>query len=314
MTFTETVRSELIRNECAWECCAKAELAAALLISGGVSFRGRGRYGLSYPTEHSAVSRYAFGLIKKHFGIACEIRTLKTSRLGERTRYELIFPDKCVPDLMRELHLNDENALFGVRQAPAPQIIAQDCCKAAFLKSAFLTSGSVSRPEKEYALSIAAGSEEMAQAVAGIMRARGLAAKISPRKAQFVAYIKDAEDVSAFLTIIGAHAAVLFLENTRIVKQLRNKANRLANCDNNNIDRTLNSAQAQIRDIEFIMEMTDFDKLPTPVREIAELRLGNPNASLTELGELCSPPIGKSGVNNRLRRITELARAIREGD
>ena len=314
MSFTDTVRGELTRAECAWDCCAKAELNAALILSGGVSFRGFGRYGMALTTEHNSVSRYYFALIKKYFGIPCEIRTLKTSRLGDHTKYELVFPDESVKDMMHALSLYDENALFGVRQSPAENVLSRGCCRAAFLKSAFLTSGSISRPEKEYSLSIASGSEEMAQAVASVMHGYSLTAGVSPRKAQFVAYLKGAEMISEFLTIIGAHSAVLSLENTRIIKQFRNQANRLANCDNNNIERTLKSAQSQIDDIELVMKMTNFDKLPLPVREIAALRLAEPNASLTELGEMCDPPIGKSGVNNRLRRLTELARSIREGE
>ena len=314
MSFTDTVKGELARAECAWPCCARAELNAALLLSGGVSFRGRGRYGLSLVCEQNAVSRYYFALIKKYFSVSCEIRTLRMTQLGERIKYELVFPDESVPSVMEALSLLDENSLFGVRQSPKDAVLEKGCCRAAFLKSAFLTSGSVSRPEKEYSLSVAAGSEEMAGCVAEIMRGYGLNAGVSPRKAQFVTYLKGAENISDFLTLTGAHSAVLSLENTRIIKQLRNQANRLANCDTNNIERTLKSAQSQIDDIELVMEKTEFEKLPAPIQEIAYLRLNDPNASLTELGEMCSPPIGKSGVNNRLRRISEIAKAIRDDE
>ena len=313
-SFTDTVRSELTRGECSWPCCALAELSANLLLTGGVAFRGRGRYGLTLSTEHNSVSRYYFAEAKKHLGVTCEIRTLRIAQLGERTRYELVFPDERVGEVMEKLCLSDESALFGVRQTPAKEILSRGCCRAAFLKSAFLSSGSVSRPEKEYALAISAGSREMAEAVAEVMRSFDLSAGVSPRKAQFVAYLKGAEDISAFLTVIGAHSAVLSLENTRIIKDFRNQANRLANCDSNNIERTLRSAQSQIEDIELVIRSTDFEKLPPNVREIAYLRLNEPNATLTELGEMCQPPIGKSGVNNRLRRISEMARIIREGE
>lgn len=313
-SFTDSVRSELTRAECAWDCCARAELNASLLLSGGVAFRGRGRYGLTISTEHNSVSRYYFATVKKYLSVTCEIRTLRITQLGERTRYELVFPDGSVNGVMEKLCLTDENALFGVRQSPAEEVLFRGCCRAAFLKSAFLTSGSVSKPEKEYSLSISAGSREMAERVADVMRSFQLSAGVSPRKAQYVAYLKGAEDISAFLTVIGAHSAVLSLENTRIIKDFRNQANRLANCDSNNIERTLRSAQSQIEDIELVMKSTDFEKLPPSVREIAYLRLNDANASLTELGEMCSPPIGKSGVNNRLRRISEMARIIREGE
>jgi len=311
MTFSENVKNELVKKECQWECCARCELTVALLLSGGVAFRGRGKYGLSLSTENNAVYRYYFGLIKRWFGVACEIRTLKTSRLGEHVRYLLTFPEDSVERIMRELSLYDETALFGVRLAPPKSLYESTCCRAAFLKSAFLISGSLSSPEKEYSMGVAAGSEEMAEAVASVMQALGLNARVSPRKAQFVTYLKNAEDISNCLIYAGAHSAVLSLENTRIYKELRNQVNRAANCDSNNIERTVKSAQTQIEDIELVDKHIGLEKLPAPVREIANLRLREPNASLVELGEMCSPPIGKSGVNNRLRRITEMARNLR---
>ncbi|MBQ3078577.1 MAG: DNA-binding protein WhiA [Clostridia bacterium] len=311
MTFSENVKNELVKKECQWDCCAKAELAAALLLSGGVAFRGRGKYGLTLSTENGSVYRYYFGLIKRYFGVSCEIRTLKTSRLGERVRYLLTFPEDSVEKIMSELELTDENALFGVRQTPVKAIYERTCCQAAFLKSAFLISGSLSSPEKEYSLGIAAGNEEMAACVADAMQLLNLNARVSPRKAQFVAYLKSAEDISEYLIHAGAHSAVLSLENTRIYKELRNQVNRAANCDSNNIERTVKSAQNQIEDIELVDRHIGLEKLPPPVREIAQLRLMEPNASLAELGEMCSPPIGKSGVNNRLRRITEMAKSLR---
>ena len=145
------------------------------------------------------------------------------------------------------------------------------------------------------------------------MKSFDLSAGVSKRKAQFAVYLKNAEDISEMLTRIGAHAALLSFENTRILKELRNNVNRLANCDSNNIDRTIKHAQMQIEDIEFIDEHMGIEKLPPPIKEIANLRLMEPNASLAELGEMCSPPIGKSGVNNRIRRLTEIARTLREG-
>lgn len=313
MTFSESVKTELSGKECAWDCCARAELATALLLSGGVAFRGRGKYGLSISTEHMAAAKYYFGTIRHFFGVVCEIRTLKTTRLGEHTRYLLTFPDDSVDRMLDELKLRDENGLFGITSAPHPEIFEKNCCAHALLKSAFLTSGTLSSPERGYDFSITAGNEEIASAIEGVMKRFDLNAGVSKRKAQFAVYLKNAEDISEMLTRIGAHAALLSFENTRILKELRNNVNRLANCDSSNIDRTVKTAQTQIEDIEFIDQHLGIEKLPPPIREIANLRLMEPNASLAELGEMCSPPIGKSGVNNRIRRLTEIARTLREG-
>lgn len=132
-----------------------------------------GRYALCLSTPHNSVSRYYFALIKKHFGISCEIRTAKSARMGESMRFELSFPDGSVPELMEQLMLTDEGALFGVRVAPAAELVSRGCCRASFLKSAFLIAGSTSRPEKEYAVFLSAGNEETANAVAALMREYG---------------------------------------------------------------------------------------------------------------------------------------------
>lgn len=312
MSFSEDVRNELTHTECAWECCARAELATAICLTGGVAFRGANRYGLTLSTAHNSVSRYYFALIKRHFGIACEIHASKRTQLGERVRYQLIFPDACVDDMLDKLMLRDPGGLFGVRQTPGDTLTRQACCRAALLKSALMIAGSVSGPEKAYSLSVAAGSERMAGYVCGHMRMFDLNARVSTRKHQFVAYLKGAEDISALLTIAGAHSNVLSFENTRILKQLRNDVNRVTNCDNSNIERVVTSAQAQLEDIRLVLATLGRDKLPDTLLEIAEIRLSDPNATLTEMGEMCAPRVGKSGVNNRLRRISELARKIRE--
>lgn len=314
MSFSEDVRRELAVDECKWQCCAKAELAAALALCGGVAFRGRSRYGLSLITEDSFVSRHFFSLIKRHFSVTCDLRTLKTNRLGEHTRYQLTVPDESVDAIMTELMLRDESALFGVRSEPAPALTATDCCRTAFLKSAFMICGGVTPPEKDYDMSFTSASAEMAERIALEMRMFELNGRASTRKTRHIAYLKGAEDISALLTRMGAHSAVLRLENARIVKQLRNQANRAANCDTVNIERTLRSAQSRIDEIKRLDETVGLENLPAPLYEIARLRLAEPNASLTELGDMCDPPIGKSGVNNRLRRLSELAGSMNGED
>ncbi len=307
MSFSEDVRRELAGDECAWRCCAKAELAAALALCGGVAFRGRSKYGLSLSTEDGFVSRHFFSLIKRHFSVTCDLRALKTNRLGEHTRYLLTVPDESVDGIMSELMLLDDGALFGVRGEPAPALTKSDCCRTAFLKSAFMICGGISKPEKDYDMSFAVASAEMAERIALEMRSFELNGRASTRKTRHIAYLKGAEDISALLTRMGAHTAVLRLENARILKQLRNQANRAANCDNVNIERTLQSAQSRIDEIRRLDITVGLENLPAPLCEIARLRLNEPNASLAELGDMCDPPIGKSGVNNRLRRLSELA-------
>lgn len=314
MTSTETVREELAHAECTRECCAAAEICAAILLSGGISFRGPGRYGLSITVSRASVSRYYFSLIKKTLGLTPEIRTGKVDRLGQQSLFELIFPDEEVARVMERLQLYDPEGLFGMRSRPAAAIIAEPCCKAAFLKSAFLVIGSLSNPEKEYSLTLSCAGEETADYIRELLLGVGIIAHVSPRRSRSIVYLKDAENIGVFLTLTGAHTALLNLENTRIMKQLRNETNRLTNCEYNNISRTVAVAARRSEDIRFLAQTIGMDKLPEWVREIASLRLENPETPLSELGELCDPPIGKSGVNNRLRKISELAQRLRDGE
>ncbi|MBR4235621.1 MAG: DNA-binding protein WhiA [Clostridia bacterium] len=314
MTYTESVRDELIHNECGRECCARAELCAALLLSGGVSFRGRDRYGLRITVSRPSVSRYYFSLIKKYFAVSCDISMLKLNRLGEQTEVRLEFPQDSVERIMDELMLRDENALFGVKTQPADQLIQRDCCRDAFIKSAFLITGCISNPEREYSLTLSCAGEETALWLKELLHARSMKAETNLRRGRFIVYMKDAESISVLLTVTGAHTARLKLENTRIMKELRNNTNRLTNCDSGNIEKTVRTAARQIADITYLAETVGMDKLPAWARETASLRLENPDTPLSELARLTDPPIGKSGLNNRLRRLSEMAEKAREGE
>lgn len=312
MTFSDEVKQELIHLGCEKECCAKAEITAAILLGGALSFRGMGRYGISLSLSRVSASRYYYSLIKRFLGISTDIRTSSFNRLGEQTQVKLTFNDEDVPRAMDQLRLHDENALFGVANRPAPEIIAMPCCRAAFLKSAFLMTGYVSNPEKEYALSMSVLSEEATQALIELIAQEGVKAKYSPNRSRYQVYTKSAEGVSVLLTVMGASAARLKLENVRILKDIKNGTNRQTNCDSNNIERTIKTAVAQTEDIRYLAGHLGDKKLPEWAREIMSLRLEHPDSSLAELGELCDPPIGKSGVNNRLRRLSEMARSLRE--
>lgn len=314
MSFASDARGELARDLCAHICCARSELAAALLSSGGISFRGIGRYALSLTAADGAVARRYFGLLKQFWGVTAQIRTLFTESLSGQTRYQLIIPEEDSLRLLDELELLDESALFGVRQMPDAELVRYACCKKSFIKGAFLMCGAVSNPEKEYHLEIAAPTEEFAQFVIKIMNYFEIPAKMTCRKAKYVVYLKRAEEIADMLTLLGASASVLQLENVRIKKDVSNQVNRQMNCDAFNINRTMNAAEAQILDIQYLDEEIGLDKLPRSLREIAEVRVDNPETSLSGLGELLNPPIGKSGVNGRLRKLSELARKLRAGE
>ncbi|MDE6025238.1 MAG: DNA-binding protein WhiA [Lachnospiraceae bacterium] len=190
-------------------------------------------------------------------------------------------------------------------------LIERSCCKQAFMRGAFLSSGSVTDPNKGYHLEIVCENELCAELVAYIMDGFDLEPKQVTRKKYRVVYIKDGSMIVDFLNIIGAHNALMNMENVRILKDMRNSVNRRVNCETANINKTVNAAVKQIEDIQFIEETKGLKFLPDNLRKIAELRLEEPEITLKELGEMLNPPIGKSGVNHRLRKISEIANELR---
>lgn len=314
MSFASDARGELARAPCAQICCARSELAAALLASGGISYRGKDRYALSLTAADGAVIRRYFALLKQFWGVTAQIRTLYTESLSGQTRYQLVIPEENALPLLKETKLLDASALFGVRQVPDAQLVRHACCKKSFIKGAFLMCGAVSNPEKDYHLEIAAPTEEFAEFVINLMIFFEIPAKKTCRKAKYVVYLKRAEEISEMLTLVGANRSVLQMENVRVKKVVSNQVNRQMNCDSSNINRTMDAAAAQIQEIRYLEAEIGLDKLPKTLREIAEVRVNNPSASLSALGELLSQPIGKSGVNARLRKLSELARRLRSGE
>lgn len=181
----------------------------------------------------------------------------------------------------------------------------------AFLRDAFLETGSMSNPEKGYHLEFVCEDEKHAHELIETMRKFEIIAKTVPRKRYTIVYIKESEDIVKLLNVMGAHKCLMDLENLRILKDVRNSVNRRVNCETANISKTVSAANKQIDDIQYIKEHYGFDDLSENLREMANVRLEYPDATLKELGEYLVPPVGKSGVNHRLRKLSELADSIR---
>lgn len=175
------------------------------------------------------------------------------------------------------------------------------------LRDAFLSSGTMSDPGKSYHFEIICESRSEAESYAGIMRNFSLDAKVTERKAHFVVYLKESDEIADMLRILGASRSLMEYENIRILKEMRSSVNRRVNCETANINKTVDAAMKQLRDIRLIEEKMGLSELPASLREMAEIRKLHPDASLTELGEFFQPPIGKSGVNHRLRKLSQIA-------
>lgn len=190
-------------------------------------------------------------------------------------------------------------------------LVQKECCKRAFIRGAFLAAGSMSDPNKAYHFEIVCRSEEQAVQLRDIINSFDMDAKIVVRKKYQIVYLKEGAQIVDILNIMEAHVALMNLENVRILKEMRNSVNRKVNCETANISKTVNAAVQQIRDIEYIKETAGLSSLPDNLRDMALLRLEHPDAPLKELGTYLSPPVGKSGVNHRLRRISEIAENLR---
>lgn len=185
------------------------------------------------------------------------------------------------------------------------------CCKRAFLRGAFLCVGSISDPEKSNHLEFVCTNEEMADLLIKYMAEFEIVAKTIRRKKYFVVYLKDGEEIVNLLNVMGAHVSLMEFENQRILKEISNSVNRRVNCETANIAKTVSAATKQVEDIILIRDTSGFGGLPQNLREMAQIRIEYPDASLKELGSYLDPPVGKSGVNHRLRRLSEIADKLR---
>jgi len=312
MGFSTDVKSEIMRASVREACCARAEMNAFFMMAGSVSLRGFNKYALTVSSENAAVVRYGFTQIKQQTGIAPQLRTAKTSQLGERVRYQMTLEGEDAQRLMQWLDMLDKDSFLGIRREPSELILENECCRRAFIRGAFLTNGWVNMPEKAYHLEFAVQDERHAEILVKLLEGFDIRAGSSLRKSQWVVYVKDYEQLSSMLGMLGAYQAYMSLENVHILKDLHNNVNRQMNCDDSNTNKTAKAATSQIADIEYIIAHGGLEQMPKPLQQAAEVRINYPFSNLAELGELLDPPIGKSGVNNRLRRLAAFAQQLRE--
>lgn len=191
--------------------------------------------------------------------------------------------------------------------------VERQCCKRAYIRGAFLAVGSLNAPEKHYHLEFICPDKPCATALKHVIACFGISAKITERKSHYIVYLKEGENIVDLLNIMGAHRSLMKFENARILKDMRNNVNRAVNCETYNLTKTAQSAAKQINDINAIANARGLGCLSEQLQEVARLRLLHNEASLKEIGEMLSPPVGKSGVNHRLRKISEIAQNLRGG-
>lgn len=318
MSFSMETKNELSRLIPEDYCCQLAELSALIRMSGTIQLVGFQKMNVRITTENAAVARKIIKLLKTCFKIHTELMVRKNRVLKKNNNYMMtINSSSGANDILQKLGiLRKEDEQFSIDYSIPQELLQKRCCKRAYLRGAFLGAGSVSAPEKTYHLELVTSSEEHSEDLKNLINEFDLGAKIVQRKNSYVVYLKEGDQIVDLLNIIGAHNALLNLENIRIVKQVRNNVNRIVNCETANLSKIVNASIRQIENIEYIEKTHGFKVLPDGLREIAELRLEFKEASLKELGQMLTPPVGKSGVNHRLRKIEKIAEKIKqkEGD
>ena len=312
MSFSGDVKEELSKHISTARHCQMAELSAIVHYCGRIAKKKNGEEILLLETENEAVYRKAFTLLKKTFNIDASVLSDETVNTDKYLKSTIALENhEEVWNLFYSLKLVDPDGTFhGLNQPVNSMLIKSACCKRAFLRGTFLCIGSMSDPAKGYHLEIAALNELQAMQIQDILADFDLEAKIIQRKKYFVVYLKEGAGIVDFLNICEAHVALMNLENLRIVKEVRNSINRRVNCEAANITKTVNASTKQIAEIKLLKEHYGFQNLPDNLREMAQIRMEYPDSSLKELGQYLDPPVGKSGVNHRLRKLSELAQDI----
>ena len=308
MSFASDVKKELTQLEVHREH-AKAELAALIKMNGTINIY-RQMWVLNVQTENAAIARRIYSLLIQHYGVTSDLLVRKKMKLKKNNVYIVRLKQNTL-SILSDLDIMD-GLMF--KDQVSDSIMGNSQKMRSYLRGAFLASGSVNNPEtSSYHLEIYSLYEEHNEDICTMMNYFGLNARTLPRRNGFITYLKEAEKISEFLTLIGATNAMLKFEDIRIVRDMRNNVNRLVNCDNANLNKTIDAAIRQIRNIRYIEEQVGLDSLNDKLQEIAQLRLDYPELSIKELGELVpSGPISKSGVNHRLRKINEIAEKMQQ--
>lgn len=303
MSFTSEVKDELSRIEPGCPRCDHAELSALIRVEGTLGI-GEGGPRLELATETASVARTAIRLLHSAYGLKTDL-TVRRSVLHKTHNYLITVPAQAgLTDALHALGILGEPGFTGGIKR---ELVDRTCCAGAYLRGIFLSGGYIADPRGDFHFELACSSEELVIACLELMEEHGITARYIRRHNMYTIYIKGADQIIAFLAFVGAHQSALAIENARVIKSVRNDTNRRVNAE---IANQVKASKASMRQIELIrraVEKQGAEALPVSLREIALLRLRNPDASIKELGELADPPLSKNAVYHRLRRIAQLA-------
>lgn len=300
MSFTRNVKEEVLTQH----QYSKEELAAIIKLSGSLGLTSSGLT-LSITTGNAKIARHIYALVATFYGKASEMKYHQKTNLKKNRLYTLFIKDE-VRELLSDLRLAD--SFFGFTKGIEPTILADDIAGQAYLRGAFLATGTLSSPESgHYQLEIFSVYQDHAEDLAALLTKFLLSPKLISHKNGYVTYLQKAEDILDFLLIIGATKAKAIYESTKVFRETRNDLNRANNAETANITKTVTASMKSIASISKIKETIGLESLPFELQQIAQLRLAYPELSLQELADRLESPLSKSGVNHRLRRINQLA-------
>jgi DNA-binding protein WhiA len=313
MSFSSDVKAEIAGEIPSARHCRAASLAAILCCLGRFEGGLDTPYKLFLNADNEVAVRKCFTLVRKTINIGIVSCSAADDSRERKGWIQVELPSDTVLRLAQLTGAADSTGRLRQdrNDKVADDLIRRSCCKRNYVRDLFLCSGSVSDPRKEYHLEWSCSSQEQALQLQGVLLSLGKEAKAVLRKKFYVVYLKDSADIVDLLNLMGAPVSMMEMENQRILKELRNSVNRRVNCETANIGKTVSASRKQIADIRFLEESGILRTLPESLRKMAELRMQYPDTPLRELGELAVPPIGKSGVNHRLRRLSEIAEKYR---
>ncbi|MCR5702026.1 MAG: DNA-binding protein WhiA [Lachnospiraceae bacterium] len=331
MSFSTKVKEEIEKHSTVARHCQIAELLALTLASGEVMFSSGNIYLRLFPENklaYNKICRLTDILFNKEITYDTDgknivisdpdtcrrfLTTVKLADAVDEMAQDWLDDDELEENLVDNEILYVSTHGISLENCRFPrQVILKDCCKKAFLRGLFLNNGSVNDPNKAYHFEIVLRNKDMAGVVKEIITGFSLEAKIVKRKKYYVVYLKEGSMIVDMLNIMEAYVSLMDMENIRILKDMRNNINRQVNCETANIKKTVGAARRQIEDIQYIEKTKGLKYLNDSLREIAELRLEQPDADLALLGTMLEPPISKSGVNHRLRKIGKIAEELRQ--
>lgn len=310
MSFSSDIKEELSRTVNHEKCCQMAELTGFLITNCNI-VKENNEFTLRMSTENATAVRRVYNYFKNIYDIT-PITNVEKEKTFKDSLFQLKIIDKdALEKIFKNSYINIDVKLQIVIDDKS-KIEEKDCCKRSFLRGVFIGAGSITNPNNRYHLEIVANNNENGIFINEVINELGINSKVIKRKKDYVIYLKGAEDISTFLALIGSNKGTLEFEETRVIKDMRNRINRLNNFENANFEKTVDAGLGQIDDIDVIKKNRKFEKLPDGLKQLARLRMSYKDATLEELGNMLEPKLSRAGVSHRFKKIKEIANELRK--